>query len=157
MVRIMFVCLGNICRSPMAEAIARAKVKEKGLEKKILIASSGTGNWHVGKRPHEGTLEILEKHDIDHRDLNGRQVKEADFHEFDYLIALDSTNEFHLNNMKPDNSKATIRRLLSYDSTTSLTEVPDPYFTGNFFEVYDLIDRSVTHLLEDVIKQHVSS
>ncbi|WP_407690244.1 low molecular weight protein-tyrosine-phosphatase [Salisediminibacterium beveridgei] len=141
----------------MAEAIARAKINEKGLEDKIHVGSSGTGNWHIGRRPHEGTLEILEKKGIDHANLSGSQTKSADFYEWDYFIAMDSSNEHHLINLKPDDSQAVIERLLSYHPSTGLSEVPDPYFTGNFIEVYDLIERSISKLIEEVIQLHVSS
>lgn len=157
MIRIMFVCLGNICRSPMAEAIARVKLQEKGFQDIIHVASSGTGNWHIGKRPHEGTLKILETHGYDHANLRGSQIKSDHFYEWDYFIAMDSSNEHHLKNLKPDDSQAIIKRLLSYHPSSSLTDVPDPYFTGNFVEVYELIEQSISNLLAEVIQQDVSS
>lgn len=146
----MFVCLGNICRSPMAEAIMRHKLKQKGLSGRISVASSGTGNWHIGKRPHEGTLEILEKHGINHDGMTGSQVKRDDFLTYDYLIALDSSNEAHLIKMRPNDAKANVHRLMSFSKQFSEHDVPDPYFTGNFREVYDMIDEAVEQFIQTI-------
>ncbi|ADH99724.1 low molecular weight protein-tyrosine-phosphatase [Salisediminibacterium selenitireducens] len=150
MIEVMFVCLGNICRSPMAEAIMKHKLKEKGLENQVRVTSSGTGNWHIGKRPHEGTLEILDMHGIDHEGMTGSQVKSEDFRTFDYLIALDSSNEANLLRIRPDDAKAKIIRLLSFSKQFNDHDVPDPYFTGNFREVYEMIDEAVERFILEI-------
>lgn len=152
MIEVMFVCLGNICRSPMAEAIMKHKLQEKGLENQVRVTSSGTGNWHIGKRPHEGTLEILERNGIDHGGMTGSQVRREHFETFDYLIALDSSNEANLLKMRPDDAKAQVRRLLSFSKQFTHHDVPDPYFTGNFVEVYDMIDEAVEQFIQEVIE-----
>src|SRR5690606_10512989 len=92
MVRVVFVCLGNICRSPMAEAVFRHKVKQAGLDDWIAIDSAGTGDWHIGHPPHEGTRKLLDSKRIHWEGMKARQVKENDFHDFDYIIAMDQSN-----------------------------------------------------------------
>ena len=92
MIHILFVCLGNICRSPMAEAIFREKVKKEGLADRIKVDSAGTGDWHIGKPPHQGTREILKAKRISDEGLFARQIKASDLNEFDYIIAMDTEN-----------------------------------------------------------------
>ena len=92
MLTITFICLGNICRSPMAEALMRHKVAEAGLSDKIQVDSVGTGNWHVGERPHRGTAKVLKYHDIDFKGITARQLNERDIEESDYLVVMDLDN-----------------------------------------------------------------
>ena len=92
MIHILFVCLGNICRSPMAEAIFREKVKKEGLADRIHVDSAGTGDWHIGKPPHQGTREILKANGISDEGLFARQIKTNDLNEYDYIIAMDTEN-----------------------------------------------------------------
>lgn len=92
MVNILFVCLGNICRSPMAEAVMRDLVKKEGLEETIQIDSAGTGNWHTEKPPHEGTRRILEHHNISYEGQKARQLTKEDLSQYDYLIGMDNEN-----------------------------------------------------------------
>jgi protein-tyrosine phosphatase len=153
MIKVLFVCLGNICRSPMAEALLRHKVKEAGLEDLIQIDSAGTGNWHAGEPPHEGTRRILDQYQISHQSLKARQLKAADFAAFDVIIAMDDSN---VRNMKqiagPDNA-VRIHKLLDFLPERGITDVPDPYFTGNFEEVYEMVDRSCDRLLAWLLEQ----
>lgn len=92
MIRILFVCLGNICRSPMAEAVLRHKVKEAGLARQIVVDSAGTGDWHIGKNPHEGTRRLLDEKRIPWDGITARQVAEDDLRAFDYIVAMDNSN-----------------------------------------------------------------
>lgn len=153
MVKVLFVCLGNICRSPMAEAIFRKKAQEAGLENDFTIDSAGTGDWHIGKRPHEGTLKILKENNVGSEEIFARQVKKDDLKNFDYIIAMDAENIGNLMRMK-GREAGEIRRLLDYIPESKVVDVPDPYFTGNFEEVYELIDEACKELLTYIRKDH---
>ncbi|UIR30333.1 low molecular weight phosphotyrosine protein phosphatase [Priestia flexa] len=153
MVKVLFVCLGNICRSPMAEAIFRKIVKDKGLEQQIEVDSAGTGNWHEGKPPHEGTLRILTDNQIDVTGLTARQVIEEDLNQFDYIIGMDAENVGNLRRMAGHHRDVRIERLLDYVPHLSVENVPDPYYTGDFDEVYGLVTAGCKQLVEEIIKE----
>ncbi|MCM3007010.1 low molecular weight protein-tyrosine-phosphatase [Priestia koreensis] len=156
MVKVLFVCLGNICRSPMAEAVFRHLVREKGLEDKISIDSAGTGDWHIGTPPHEGTQRILTKKQISFDGLKARQVQKEDLTEFDYIIGMDAQNIGNLHRMAGFNKTGYIGRLLDFVPESEIEDVPDPYFTGNFDEVYELVTKGCTNLLAEIIHEHFS-
>ena len=149
-VRILFVCLGNICRSPMAEAIAVHRVRALGLETQIEIDSAGTGDWHIGDAPHEGTLKILEIHNIEHP-MRARQIVVEDLNEFDYLIAMDDKNERDIRALAT--GRAHIARLLDYLPDAKNKNVPDPYFTGDFDAVYQMVNAACENLLKQVRRE----
>ncbi|NDI35676.1 low molecular weight protein-tyrosine-phosphatase [Chengkuizengella sediminis] len=151
MIRVLFVCLGNICRSPMAEAVFRHKVKQRGLHNLIQVDSAGTGDWHIGNPPHEGTRAILDEYEVDHAGLKARQVVAGDMDDFDYIIAMDEKNLKDLKILSR-NKETQIYRMLEFLPSNEIKNVPDPYFTGNFNEVYDLIESSCEQLLETMIK-----
>lgn len=153
MIKVLFVCLGNICRSPMAEAIFRQKIKDAGLEGEIFIDSAGTGDWHIGNRPHQGTLKILQENKIDSSDILARTVAKDDFTNFDYIIAMDGENVKNLTKFKENNTGGEIARLLDYLPNSKLVDVPDPYFTGNFEEVYELVEGACNELLTYIKKK----
>ncbi|RAK19189.1 protein-tyrosine phosphatase [Anoxybacillus vitaminiphilus] len=154
MVKVLFVCLGNICRSPMAEAIFRDLVKKEGLEDKIIIDSAGTGNWHIGKPPHQGTQQILMKNNISFEGIRARQVVKEDLETFDYIIAMDVENLGNLRRLAGYNKTGFIGRLLDFVPDSDIADVPDPYYTGNFDEVYELIQKGCKNLLETIKKEH---
>jgi protein-tyrosine phosphatase len=153
MVKVLFVCLGNICRSPMAEAIFRDLVKKEGLEQHIEIDSAGTGNWHIGKPPHEGTQRILTEKGIGFDGIRARQIREDDLRTFDYIIAMDVENVGNLRRLAGQNKAGFIGRLLDFVPDSDIADVPDPYYTGNFAEVYELIEKGCRHLLETIKKE----
>lgn len=146
-VRVLFVCLGNICRSPMAEAVFRHLVSEAGISERFAIDSAGTGNWHTGNPPHHGTRRILDQYGISYEGLKARQVAQDDFAQFDYIIAMDNQNERDLKALARQ-ADARIVKLLDLVPESQLKEVPDPYYTGNFEEVYGLVQQGCRALLE---------
>jgi protein-tyrosine phosphatase len=148
MIRVVFVCLGNICRSPMAEAIFRNLVQKEGLEGKFIIDSAGTGDWHIGHPPHEGTREILDAQKISYEGLQARQVNKEDLKTFDYIIAMDAKNVGDLHRMARNEKTGYIGRLLDFVDESDIEDVPDPYFTDNFEEVLHLVTEGCTKLLE---------
>lgn len=154
MIKVVFVCLGNICRSPMAEAIFRHKVKEAGLDGKILVESRGTSDWHIGKRPHEGTLDILDKYKISSEGMAASQYQKADLTEFDYIVAMDNSNveNIELVNEVKDSEKVFL--LLDLLEDVASKDVPDPYFTGDFDETYNLVTRGSEALIEKIKSEH---
>ena len=143
-VSVLFVCLGNICRSPTAEVVFRERVKAAGLEDRIRIDSVGTGDWHIGKAPDPRTQEAALRRGYPMADLRARQVSPADFADFDWVLA-----------MRPASYQGTLARFLDYAQHTSVREVPDPYYGGEdgFDTVLDLIEDGAEGLLSRVREQ----
>lgn len=154
MIKVLFVCLGNICRSPMAEAVFRDLVKREGLEDKIFVDSAGTGGWHVGSSPHRGTREILDRYQISYEGLKARQIHKNDLSDFDYIIAMDGENLGNLRRMAGYNNTGEISRLMDFVPDADILDVPDPYYTGNFEEVYDMIVKGCKGLLQKIKEEH---
>ncbi|WP_147804861.1 low molecular weight protein-tyrosine-phosphatase [Alkalicoccus halolimnae] len=150
MIRIFFVCLGNICRSPMAEAVFRHKAEKRGIESRLLIESAGTGEWHVGHQPHEETLKTLRYNHIPAGNMVGKQLNETDV-DADYIIAMDAANLGYINQMRGSHTGNEVFRLLDLLPDIPEDDVPDPYMTGNFEEVFYLIDQGCEALLDYII------
>ncbi|MBI5974727.1 low molecular weight protein-tyrosine-phosphatase [Staphylococcus canis] len=147
MTTVAFVCLGNICRSPMAEAIMRQRLKEREITG-IDVYSRGTGRWNLGEPPHEGTQNILKEHDIPFDGMVSELFTKDD--DFDYIIAMDQSNVDNIKHINP-NLKGKIFKLLDF-SDMEETDVPDPYYTNNFEGVYDMIQSSCDHLIDYIVK-----
>lgn len=151
-VRILFVCLGNICRSPTAEGVFRTLVESAGLSDRIEIDSAGTGHWHIGNPPDRRSQQHAVRRGYDLSGLRGRQVDVEDFARFDLLIAMDGSNQADLSRMAPDSAaRARIRLLLEFADGVHETEVPDPYTGGaaGFEHVLDLVENACAGLLDE--------
>ena len=134
-IRVLFVCLGNICRSPMAEAVFRHLVKQAGLEDVIDVESAGTGSWHIGERPHRGTLEVLRKNQIDVGGKRARQMSRSDVDQFDYIIEMDAENVADIEAITGRRGP----RPLEFAPHSGTIGVPDPYYTRTFDHAYQLV------------------
>ena len=153
--RLLFVCLGNICRSPTAEGVMRSLVADAGLQDEIEIDSAGTGGWHVGEPPDERAGATASRHGVE---LSGaaRQVRAADFEDFDLLLAMDASNLGDLQRAAPgDVERAKVRLLREFDAASverGALDVPDPYYggPGGFDEVFDLVTSACGGLLAHV-------
>jgi protein-tyrosine phosphatase len=154
--KIVFVCLGNICRSPTAEGVMRRLVRDEGLEDSIEIDSAGTGDWHVGHPPDERATEAAARRDIV-LEGSARQFAADDFERFDLVLAMDASNRGELMRMAPDDeARAKVRLFREYDPASRSAggdlDVPDPYYGGEqgFEEVLDLVDAAARGLLEEL-------
>lgn len=147
-VRVLFVCLGNICRSPMAEAVFQNLVDDAGLSGRITVDSAGTSAYHVGEPAHPGTRRVLSHHGI-HYEGRARQIKPEDaVTGSTYLIAMDTENLDDLRRRFGD--LPSIHRLLDYATHTSVHDIPDPYYSDNFDYVYRLVDDGCRGLLASI-------
>ncbi|WBX80381.1 low molecular weight phosphotyrosine protein phosphatase [Virgibacillus salarius] len=157
MIRVMFVCLGNICRSPMAEAIFRELIKQANLTDQIRVDSGGTGSWHIGEEPHHETKLILQRNNISSDGLIARQINADDAKRFDYIIAMDDQNKEDLLQLVGQKDKVMIAKLMDFVSDPEENSIPDPYFTGNFDYTYRLVSTGCRQLLEYLKEEHAIS
>jgi protein-tyrosine phosphatase len=150
MKKVLFVCLGNICRSPLAEGLAKHVAKEKGISDKVHFDSCGTSKYHIGDPPDERTIANALKNGIK-LDQQARQFEKKDFREFDYILAMDSNN---LNNIKILDQTGQfgdkLHLMRDFDTENPGGDVTDPFFGGEegFKNVYDILNRSVTNFIE---------
>ncbi|MBQ0139156.1 MAG: low molecular weight phosphotyrosine protein phosphatase [Kurthia sp.] len=148
---VLFVCLGNICRSPMAEAIFRNLVKQRGWENQFIIDSAGTSGWHEGEAPHKGTVAELASHHISTKGMMSRPLQAKDGEVFEYIVCMDNSNIKHAQEILGGPSDKQLIRLL--DLTAKKIDVPDPYYTGDFKETYALCTLGCEALFNQIIKE----
>lgn len=155
-VRVLFVCLGNICRSPTAEGIFRDMVRARGLAGRIQHDSCGTGDWHVGDPPDTRAQAEARRRGIDISDLRGRQIKKQDFAQFDYVLAMDDDNHGDLRRLCPSEYGDRVHRAVAFAPEMGATHVPDPYYGGaqGFAGVYDLLTAVCEGLLKRIEDEH---
>lgn len=146
--------MGNICRSPTAEAVFAKLLKEANLEEKILIDSAGTHAYHVGEPPDQRSIKAGEAYQLKMKHLRARQVTVRDFHDFDYVIAMDEDNLRGLLTICPESHQGKVSLLMSHADNPPLQVVPDPYYGGarGFEEVIELIELGANGLLQKVLK-----
>ncbi|WP_165004139.1 MULTISPECIES: low molecular weight protein-tyrosine-phosphatase [unclassified Enterococcus] len=139
MTKILFVCLGNICRSPMAEGLLKKRIADEGLEERFFVDSAATSSYEVGSAPHPGTQRILDREQIDTSGMIARQITPKDFQEFDWIIGMDQANVEELQRRAPASTQKKIHLFLSVIPGMEQQHVPDPYYTNDFEETYQLI------------------
>ena len=151
--RVLMVCLGNLCRSPTAEAMLRKKVHEAGLDDRIEVDSAGTADYHVGSPPDRRAIAHGERRGLAMAQLRGRQVSRDDFDRFDVILAMDDDNLAGLQRIRPADSRAQVALLMSYAPQAGSREVPDPYYGGaeGFETVLDLVESAVDGLIASVV------
>jgi low molecular weight protein-tyrosine phosphatase len=147
--RILFVCLGNICRSPMAEGVFRRVAEEEGLIDRFEIDSAGLGDWHIGQAPDHRAQKAARSRGVDISDQSARQVVDEDFERFDLLLVMDRSNYAELKARAPHEARAKIRPFLDFAPHVGTSDVPDPFFGGaeGFDHALDLIEAASRGLL----------
>ncbi|MBL8644376.1 MAG: low molecular weight phosphotyrosine protein phosphatase [Rhodospirillaceae bacterium] len=147
--RVLFVCTGNICRSPTAEGAFRLVVAEAGLDKQIQVDSAGTSSYHIGDAPDARSSAAAATRGIDIRALKARRIQEQDFNDFDLILAMDHGHLNHLRAMRREEHKAEVRLFLDYHAEARHRDVPDPYYGGaaDFEHVLDLVEHASRGLL----------
>jgi protein-tyrosine phosphatase len=155
---ILFVCLGNICRSPMAEGVFRQVIADAGMSDRFQVDSSGTGSWHVGRPPDIRAQQALSLRGIDISTQRARQVTRDDFAGFDLILAMDRSNHDRLMSLAPDVYEPNIRLFMKYAPEMGICEIPDPFFGGaeGFDYVLNLIEVASRGLLASLMKEQAT-
>ena len=156
-VKVLFVCMGNICRSPTAEAVFRQYVEQAGLSGEILIDSAGTHDYHVGEIPDRRARQAAGQRGYEMADLRGRQVDPEDFERFDYVLAMDRSNLANLERLRPSDAQSHLGLFLDFARSHAEREVPDPYYGGadGFEHVLNMVEDAAEGLLTHLRKQEL--
>ena len=145
--KILMVCLGNICRSPLAEGILKSKIDASN----ILVDSAGTGHWHIGHQPDPRSIEVAKKHELDITSQKGRQFTQKDFQEFDYIFVMDTSNKENVLALaQNDEERNKVHLILDELFPNENVDVPDPYYGGDqgFEQVYEMLDQACDEIVK---------
>jgi protein-tyrosine phosphatase len=155
MVRVLFVCMGNICRSPLAQGVFEDVLRREGLAGEVFVDSAGTGPWHVGEPPDARAQRAARVRGLDLSGQRARRVTPEDCHAFDYVLTMDEENHRMVSALCRGN--AVVRPFLEFDPASPTSEVPDPYYGGpdGFEHALDLIEAASKGLLEDIRRRHL--
>ena len=156
MIKILFVCLGNICRSPLAEGILKSRIKSLDLENKISVDSCGTSKYHIGEQPDSRTLANAKSNGLQ-LDHQARQFMKEDFRNFDYILAMDNANLKNVHKVDQTGEFRDKTMLMRFfDLKDKNADVPDPYFGGEdgFQNVYEILDRSMDIFIQWLTEKH---
>ncbi len=151
-IKVLFVCMGNICRSPTAQGVFEALVAEAGLDTRVQIDSAGTHAYHVGDPPDRRATEAAAQRGVDLSRQRARRIETADFTRYDYLLAMDSDNYDDMLRVCPQSERHKVRLFLEFADTDSVRDVPDTYYGGaqGFVRVLDLVEQGARGLLDDI-------
>jgi protein-tyrosine phosphatase len=157
-IKVLFVCMGNICRSPTAEAVFRHYVEQAGLAENIQIDSAGTHDYHIGDAPDARTQRAAQQRGYDMSGLRGRQVDAGDFSRFDYVLAMDEANLSILQRLRPRDAKSHLGLFLEFAERHDEREVPDPYYGGaeGFERVLDMVEDAAEGLLRHIRQKDIT-
>jgi protein-tyrosine phosphatase len=155
-VKVLFVCMGNICRSPTAHGVFRKLVRDEGLSGNIEIDSAGTHGYHVDEPPDRRAVQTAARRGVVLDDLRARRVRPDDFRYFDYVLAMDQDNYISLSAICPRGLEDKLMLLMDFAPELRTREVPDPYYggAGGFETVFDMVEAAALGLLADIRKQH---
>lgn len=158
-IRVLFVCMGNICRSPTAHGVFRHLVTERGLGHLIEIDSAGTHAYHVGEPPDRRAQSTATARGVDLADLRARRVAASDFEQFDYILAMDRGNYEMLVSQCPTTARAKVALFLEFAPEVGHKEVPDPYYGGQkgFERVFDMVEAAANGLLADIESRYLNA
>ena len=156
MVRVLFVCMGNICRSPLAQGVFEDVLRREGLEDEVSVDSAGTGSWHVGSPPDQRALSAASLRGVDISSQRARRIDPEDCQNFDYVLTMDEENYRAVAGLC--RGSAVVRPFLDFATDSPETAVPDPYYGGpdGFERVLDLVEEASEGLLEDIRERHLS-
>lgn len=157
-IKVLFVCMGNICRSPTAHGVFRKLVEDEGLAERIAIDSAGTHAYHVDEPPDRRAQETAVRRGIDLSDLRARKTERMDFERFDYVLAMDQDNYHGLSRICPEGQERKLMMFMDFAPELKVREVPDPYYGGarGFEQVFDMVEAAAKGLLAEIRRKHLS-